>query len=252
MAFSTRRGGWAQSLLPFSNNPKSKLTRKSRRRFSLRDFIFANFFTIGLAISLFFFFIVILRYGVPRPISSHFKSRAGGGGGGGGPSRFSKPTRKPSIRKVPSNDAVLKSVVDITTKDLYDKIEFSDVDGGPWKQGWRVSYKGNEWDSEKLKIFVVPHSHNDPGWKLTVEEYYERQSRHILDTIVDTLSKDARRKFIWEEMSYLERWWRDSSESKRESFINLVKNGQLEIVGGGWVMNDEANSHYFAIIEQVN
>ena len=39
-----------------------------------------NFFTIGLAISLFFFFIVILRYGVPRPISSHFKSRAGGGG----------------------------------------------------------------------------------------------------------------------------------------------------------------------------
>ncbi|GMY08295.1 alpha-mannosidase 2 isoform X1, partial [Fagus crenata] len=60
--------------------------------------------------------IVILRYGVPRPISSHFKSRVGGGGGGGGPSRLSKPTRKPNIRKVPSNDAVLKSVVDITTK----------------------------------------------------------------------------------------------------------------------------------------
>lgn len=40
-------------------------------------------------------------------------------------------------------------------------------------------------------------------------------------------------------MSYLERWWKDSSESKRDSFINLVKNGQLEIVGGGWVMNDE-------------
>lgn len=79
--------------------------------------------------------------------------------------------------------------MDITTKELYDRIEFKDVDGGPWKQGWRVGYKGNEWDEEKLKVFVVPHSHNDPGWKLTVEEYYSKQSRHILDTIVDTLSK---------------------------------------------------------------
>lgn len=40
-------------------------------------------------------------------------------------------------------------------------------------------------------------------------------------------------------MSYLERWWKDSADDKRELFTNLVKNGQLEIVGGGWVMNDE-------------
>lgn len=79
--------------------------------------------------------------------------------------------------------------MDITTKDLYDKIEFLDKDGGAWKQGWDVTYRGNEWDSEKLKVFVVPHSHNDPGWKLTVEEYYEKQSRLILDTIVESLSK---------------------------------------------------------------
>lgn len=52
-----------------------------------------------------------------------------------------------------------------------------------------MTYKGDEWDSEKLKIFVVPHSHNDPGWKLTVEEYYDRQSKHILDTLVETLPK---------------------------------------------------------------
>lgn len=81
------------------------------------------------------------------------------------------------------------ATVDITTKGLYDKIEFLDVDGGAWKQGWSVTYRGNEWDTEKLKVFVVPHSHNDPGWKLTVDEYYDRQSRHILDTIVETLNK---------------------------------------------------------------
>lgn len=87
------------------------------------------------------------------------------------------------------NREVLSANVDITTKELYDKIEFLDVDGGPWKQGWKVTYNGDEWDSEKLKVFVVPHSHNDPGWKLTVDEYYERQSRRILDTIVEALSK---------------------------------------------------------------
>ncbi|XP_059645198.1 alpha-mannosidase 2 [Cornus florida] len=255
MAFSshiggnTRRGGgWAHSLLPTrssSPNPKSRHSRKSRKRTALKDFIFANFFTIGLFISLVFFFIVIYRYGIPKPFSSPFKTQT--------TSRVQK-LRKPVYRKPPvlaGRDVVSRAAVDLTTKDLYDKIEFSDVDGGPWKQGWEVRYRGDEWDSEKLKIFVVPHSHNDPGWKSTVEEYYDRQSRHILNTIVETLSKDARRKFIWEEMSYLERWWRDAPESKRGSFIKLVKNGQLEIVGGGWVMNDEANSHYFAIIEQM-
>ncbi|EEF44960.1 mannosidase alpha class 2a, putative [Ricinus communis] len=260
---NTRRGGgggvstsagsgssWAHSLLPSTTPTKSKLpSRKPRKRTVLINFLFTNFFTIALSISLLFLFFTILHFGILKPLSTPFKSK---------PTSHFYRSRKPNPRKTPTlnyNDdkgvVVMGSTVDITTKDLYDKIEFLDVDGGPWKQGWRVSYTGNEWDGEKLKVFVVPHSHNDPGWKLTVDEYYERQSRHILDTIVSTLSKDVRRKFIWEEMSYLERWWRDATEEKRESFTKLVKNGQLEIVGGGWVMNDEANSHYFAIIEQI-
>ena len=177
MAFSSRRGGWAHSLLP-SSNSKSKLPRKARKRTFLKDFFLANFFTIGLSLSLIFLLFITFRYGVPKPLA--FKSSN---------SRLPK-LRKQGPRKPISQEvAGSGAAVDITTKDLYDKIEFLDKDGGPWKQGWVVNYKGNEWDSEKLKIFVVPHSHNDPGWKLTVEEYYDRQSRHILDTIVETLSK---------------------------------------------------------------
>jgi alpha-mannosidase II len=82
-----------------------------------------------------------------------------------------------------------EAVVDITMKALYDKIAFDDRDGGVWKQGWDVRYKGGEWDEEKLKVFVVPHSHNDPGWIRTVEEYYQERSKHILDTIVASLLK---------------------------------------------------------------
>lgn len=43
-------------------------------------------------------------------------------------------------------------------------------------------------------------------------------------------------------MSYLERWWKDATDEKRQSFASLVHNGQLEIVGGGWVMNDEVHN----------
>ncbi|GJP76357.1 hypothetical protein CLOP_g6813 [Closterium sp. NIES-67] len=140
---------------------------------------------------------------------------------------------------------------DINMKRVYDSIKFDNVAGGKWTQGWKLGYKGHEWDEEPLRVFVVPHSHNDPGWLLTVEQYYNASSQHILHTILRSLSQSPTRKFIWEEMSYLSRWWMDASEEEREGMRALVRSGQLEIVGGGWVMNDEANSHYYAIIEQL-
>uniref|UniRef100_A0A8P4GJJ8 Alpha-mannosidase n=1 Tax=Dicentrarchus labrax TaxID=13489 RepID=A0A8P4GJJ8_DICLA len=152
-----------------------------------------------------------------------------------------------------ANDAnlVVYVVVVYQLLDVYDLLPFDNPDGGAWKQGFEIRYQGNEWDEQPLELFLVPHSHNDPGWLKTFDSYYQDQTKHILNNMLIKLSEDSRRKMIWAEISFFSKWWNDIDDQKREIVKRLLRAGQLELVTGGWVMADEANSHYFALLDQL-
>ena len=106
-------------------------------------------------------------------------------------------------------------------------------------------------DAADLEVIVIPHSHNDPGWKKTYMKYYQDDTRHILDLIVEKLNLYTDITFVWVESCFLNTWWTNQTMATREKFRKLVKSGRLELVSGMWVAPDEASTHYFALVDQL-
>uniref|UniRef100_A0A914I3C6 Alpha-mannosidase n=1 Tax=Globodera rostochiensis TaxID=31243 RepID=A0A914I3C6_GLORO len=141
---------------------------------------------------------------------------------------------------------------DVQMLSLYDILPFDNTDGGVWKQGWPITYDQNKIREEKrLEVIVVPHSHTDPGWLTTFEGYFEEQTRHILDGMVQHLEDKPDLKFIYAEMSFFELWWSQQTAEVKKRVRKFLNTGQLEIVTGGWVMTDEANSHFFSTVMEL-
>ena len=102
-----------------------------------------------------------------------------------------------------------------------------------------------------LHVIVLPHSHCDPGWLKTVDEYYEDQVQHILNNMLNKLTKYPDMTFVWAETVFFSMWWETLDSRQRDDVRRLLKRGQLELVVGSWVVPDEANPHYFALIDQM-
>lgn len=100
--------------------------------------------------------------------------------------------------------------------DVYEKISFSHSHGGDWEEGWCVRHNPSAFSqARKLKVFVVPHSHNDPGWLATFDEYYWSSTRHILDGVLRNLKQHSDMKFVWAEISYFSRWFEALYQSEK-------------------------------------
>lgn len=66
-----------------------------------------------------------------------------------------------------------------------------------------------DFDKGPIRIFIVPHSHTDPGWIVTFEEYYRNDVFDILNNVFTELKMDSKKKFAWAETSYLRMFYED-------------------------------------------
>lgn len=103
-----------------------------------------------------------------------------------------------------------------------------------------------------LTAHIIAHSHCDPGWLESFEGYYSTQVHGILSSVVDQLSRERDRRFVWAETSFWMRWYEVQQEDTKATVKALVESGQLEFVGGGWVQNDEANPDPVSVISQLS
>ncbi|XP_065295621.1 lysosomal alpha-mannosidase-like isoform X2 [Dermacentor albipictus] len=102
-----------------------------------------------------------------------------------------------------------------------------------------------------INVHVLCHSHNDAGWLRSVDSIYNDTVSSIYDTVLQALGENRRRRYVSAENVFFSRWWKDQSKAIRRRVHNLVQSGRLQFVGGGWVQNDEAVTHYTAIIDQM-
>ncbi|XP_076230579.1 alpha-Mannosidase class II b isoform X2 [Nomia melanderi] len=108
-----------------------------------------------------------------------------------------------------------------------------------------------EFEKFDFQVILVPHSHTDPGWLKTFEQYFHSSTRSILNNMVSKLQQWPNMTFIWSEVSFLSLWWESAHPTKKMVVEKLVKDGRLEMTTGGWVMTDEATSHIYAMLDQL-
>lgn len=63
----------------------------------------------------------------------------------------------------------------------------------------------------------------DSGWLETFDHYYEDKVKAILTKAVHYLTQEPNLRFIWSEISFLEKWWQNASEPQKADLLKCVR-----------------------------
>jgi alpha-mannosidase len=102
----------------------------------------------------------------------------------------------------------------------------------------------------KINVHLVPHTHDDTGWQVTVDQYYHTEVYYVIDTVVTELLKNPDRRFMYVEIGFFARWWDEVDDERRNATRTLVHEGRLEFINGGWCMHDEASPLWVPMVDQ--
>ncbi|XP_060554987.1 alpha-mannosidase 2-like [Ruditapes philippinarum] len=116
---------------------------------------------------------------------------------------------------------------------------------------YKMQHPQVEGNKEMINVIILPHSHVDAGWLQSVEEYYVNHVKGILNNMVKKLNLYKDMTFVWAETVFLSMWWNELEDDVKYQVRRLLQRGQLEIALGGWVMSDEASTHYPSVIDQL-
>ncbi|KAI0983937.1 hypothetical protein GJ496_009992 [Pomphorhynchus laevis] len=93
-----------------------------------------------------------------------------------------------------------------------------------------------------ILVHLVAHSHLDVGWLKTVDQYYYGLNDQV---------QSAGVQYIYDTVVYFRYWYLQQPEHIKILVFDLIHDGQLSFANGGWVMSDEACTHYRATIDQM-
>lgn len=76
-----------------------------------------------------------------------------------------------------------------------------------------------------MNLYIVPHSHTDPGWIETMEYYYTREVRDILSNVIAHLKVDPGKRFAWGEVCFLKKFYDEASDDVKLIIREMVESG---------------------------